>query len=203
MGDAIHELDVRSIAPFGDRVLVGGRFCSVHPYPGGGGAAHCISPVLVVDADSGTVLRPGGAERAAWFPIGGWWSGGHAIVARPSGVVVGLGDVGLVVLDPVTLAYDAPASAPFLNTGWWGRDETSGVFALALPAVAPGSGDAGRRCRGRRPARRRRVHPALGAAGRGQRVEHRAGRDLAPARRRGPSVRVRPRRAGRGRTACR
>ena len=83
--------------------------------------------------------------------------------------MVGLGDVGLVVLDPVTLAYDAPASAPYLNTGWWGRDETSGVFALALPAVTPGSGDATGDAVAR-PPRRRRVHPALGAARRGQRV---------------------------------
>jgi hypothetical protein len=136
-GSAVYYLDPHAIAVSRGRVLVGGQFCSAEPAEGGGGHITCISPLLVFDAVTGAVVRPTGTDTFAWFPVFGCWTAGYAIVARDSGVVVALGDVGLVVLDPTTLDYDSAASAPYLNQGWWGHDFRVGVFALAAPAVPP------------------------------------------------------------------
>ena len=134
-GDGLYSLEPYSIAALGDRVIVGGQFSWIRPAPGGGGSITAVSPLFVFSASSGQLVRPTDPERPPWFPIGGWWSAGHDILARDSGIAVALGDTGVVVLNSSTLNYDAGASAPFVTLDWWGRNTHNGVFALA---AAPG-----------------------------------------------------------------
>ncbi len=136
-GSGLEELAPHAIAVSHGRVLVGGRFCSVRPLSSGGATSTCISPLLVFDQQTGVLVRPTDADRQPWFPIWGWWTAGWGIIARDSGIVVALGDVGLVVLDPNTLDYDSAASEPYVNREWWSHDSRTGVFALAAPLVPP------------------------------------------------------------------
>ena len=136
-GSGLEELAPHAIAVSHGRVLVGGRFCSVRPLSSGGATSTCISPLLVFDQQTGVLVRPTDADRQPWFPIWGWWTAGWGIIARDSGIVVALGDVGLVVLDPNTLDYDSAASEPYVNREWWSHNSRTGVFALAAPLVPP------------------------------------------------------------------
>jgi hypothetical protein len=145
MGTYVGRLQPLSLAVLHGNLLVGGAFCSYTARPGGGGYITCTSPLLVFSTDTGSLLRPTDPARPPWFSVYGWWSAGYAISASETGVVVALGDVGVVVLNPVTLDFDAPASAPFLSTDWWAHDYSVGVFALAAPTMpTAGTSAAGR-----------------------------------------------------------
>ena len=120
-------------------MIVGGQFSSIRPGQFGGGSINAVSPLFVFSASTGQLVRPTDPEAFAWFPSGGWWSAGYDIIARDSGVVVALGDTGIVVLNATTLNYDAGASAPFVTTDWWGRNTQNGIYALA---AAPGASSA-------------------------------------------------------------
>ena len=143
-GSYLWQLEPHSLAVLHGQLIVGGIFCSLHPSPGGGGAGSCISPLLVFSTETGTLLRPTDAAVSPWFQVFGWWSAGYSILASDTGVVVAMGDVGVMVLDPVTLDFDAPASAPLLSSNWWAHDFRNGVFALAAPATPPAALVAGR-----------------------------------------------------------
>ena len=144
-GHGLYSLEPYSIAALSDRVIVGGRFASIRPAQGGGGSITAVSPLFVFSASSGELVRPTDPEAFAWFPIGGWWSAGYDIIARDSGVVVALGDTGVIVLNSTTLNYDAGASAPFVTTDWWGRNTQNGIYALAAaPGASSSAGASGR-----------------------------------------------------------
>ena len=135
-GSGLYSLEPYSIGTLGDRVLVGGQFSWITPAPGGGGYITVISPLLVFSASTGGLVRPTDPDVTPWFPIAGWWSAGHDILPRDSGIAVALGDTGVVVLNSSTLNYDAGASAPFVTLDWWGRNTDNGVFAIAAPPAA-------------------------------------------------------------------
>ncbi len=139
-GSGLYTLDASALAFQGGRVLVGGEFAWITPSSGGGGSITTVSPLLVFSGTSGALLRPTDPDRWPWFPVAGWWSAGYDIVARDSGVIVALGDTGVIVLNPVTLDYDSAASAPLVTLDWWGRNSNNGVFALATtPQTAANS----------------------------------------------------------------
>jgi len=138
-GSYLGRLVPYSLAILDNRLLVGGSFCSAMDGIGGGGSISCTSPLLVFSTETGALLRPTNVSRSPWFPTFGWWSAGYSILASTSGVIVALGDVGIAVFNPVTLDFDAAASAPFLSTSWWAHDYRNGVFALAAPTVPVGA----------------------------------------------------------------
>jgi hypothetical protein len=138
-GSYLQALVPYSVAVLGNRLLVGGIFCAETLSAGGGGYLTCVSPLLVFSTETGALLRPTDPAVSPWFPTFGWWSAGYSILASDTGVIVALGDVGVAVFNPVTLDFDATASAPFLSTGWWAHNSFNGVFALAAPVAAVGS----------------------------------------------------------------
>ena len=139
-GQYLEALDTHAITTSGDKVLVGGHFCSETVTSSGGsgfsGYLTCTSPLLIFAASSGALLRPTDAAATAWFPVGTGTTA-YAIDALSGGVVVALGRLGVAVFDPTTLDFDAVASAPLTNWYRWGTDPQCGVFALSTPIEPP------------------------------------------------------------------